>query len=67
MRTNKDQPSNRDYKLIDGERVRVKYKAFRLPLDLIKKMKIHAAEREKSLESIVYEAIVEYLNKSKKP
>jgi hypothetical protein len=63
MSTNKSQPSNRDYKLIDGERVRVKYKAFRLPLDLIKRMKIFAAEREKSLESIVHEALVEYLNK----
>jgi len=63
MSTNKGQPSNRDFKLIDGERVRVKYKAFRLPLELIKKMKIHAAEEEKSLESIVHEALVDYLDK----
>jgi len=51
----------RDWKVIDGKRVKVKYKAFRLPVTFIKKLNVYAAQTEHTLEKIVYDALKEYV------
>ena len=53
--------TGRNRKEINGKRVQVKYKAFRLPLDLIKEMGIYSASKNISLEDIAYNAINGYL------
>jgi hypothetical protein len=55
----------REWKEINGKRVKVKYKAFRLPLDFIKQLNIYAAEKETPLENIVYSALTEYMKNNK--
>lgn len=55
----------RDWKEINGKRVQVKYKTFRLPLDFIKELNIYAATTETPLENIVYDALKEYMKKNK--
>ena len=46
------QKNSRDWKELNGKRVQVKYKAFRLPIDFIKQLNIYAAETETPLENI---------------
>ncbi len=53
--------TGRSGKMIDGEIVQVKYKAFRLPLALINKLNIVSAKSGISLEEIAYMAFTEYL------
>jgi len=55
----------REWKELNGKRVQVKYKAFRLPIDFIKELNIYSATTETPLENIVYDALTEYLKKNK--
>ncbi len=59
------QKKARDWKEINGKRVQVKYKAFRLPIDFIKQLNIYSATTETPLENIVYDALAEYLKNHK--
>lgn len=59
------QKNAREWKELNGKRVKVKYKAFRLPVDFIKELNIYAATTETTLENIVYDALTEYLKKNK--
>ena len=60
-----EEKQRREWKEIEGKRVQVKYKAFRLPLDFIKELNIYSVTKEKPLENIVYEALKEYISKNK--
>lgn len=60
-----EQKNIREWKEINGKRVKVKYKAFRLPVDFIKELNIYSATKETPLENIVYDALKEYLKKNK--
>ena len=60
-----DEKKRREWKEINGKRVQVKYKAFRLPLDFIKELNIYSASTETPLENIVYDALSEYMEKHK--
>ena len=53
--------TGRNKKIINGKRVQVKYKAFRLPLDLIQDMGVYSAKTGTPLEDIATNAISEYL------
>ena len=59
------QKQAREWKEINGKRVQVKYKAFRLPIDFIKQLNIYSATTETPLENIVYDALAEYMKKYK--
>jgi len=60
-----DEKKRREWKEVNGKRVQVKYKAFRLPLDFIKELNIYSATTETPLENIVYDALTEYMKKNK--
>ena len=53
----------RQFKTIDGEIIPVKYKAFRLPVDLTRRLDIYSATEGVSLEDMARDAFTAYLKR----
>jgi hypothetical protein len=51
----------RGWKEIDGKRMRVKYKSFRISIDLLKELHLYSVKTDTPTENVLFKAITEYL------